>query len=56
MSYVTLFVLVTLLGEALENAEVKLVALEPCEPTWEAVLTHAAGCGLNLSFFPCPND
>lgn len=44
MSYVTLFMLVTLLGEVVEGLEVTKVALKPCEPTGEGILIHEVGC------------
>lgn len=43
MSYVTLFMLVTLLGEAVEGLEVTKVALKPCEPTREDILINEVG-------------
>lgn len=43
MSYVTLFMLVTLLGEVVEGLEVTKVALKPCEPTGEGILIHEVG-------------
>lgn len=43
MSYVTLLMLVTLLGEVVKGLEVTKVALKPCEPTREGILIHEVG-------------
>lgn len=52
MSYVTLFMLGTLLRKVVGELEVMKASLKPCELKWEDILTHEAGCNSHSLFLP----